>query len=196
MLGGALYHHECLDGSGYPYGITKKDIPFYAQIIHVADVFDAIVSKRQYTTHINISETLKLLLKDAEPSIQTVALDDLKSQSKYGKINIRVLYVLFKVVIDDTLYEISGVMDYTNYLRDQIKRLSKIEKYDEKAENARKAKERIYFREYMKLLFEPGETFENYKQIAEEYKAALVEKEASIKRLYLEIDIIKKLKQK
>ena len=139
---------------------------------------------------------MKLLLKDAEPTIQTVALDDLKSQSKYGKINVKVLYVLFKVVIDDTLYEISGVMDYTNYLRDQIKRLNKIAKYGEKAENAKKAKDRIYFREYMRLLFEPGETFDNYKQIAEEYKAALKEKEASIKRLYLEIDVIKKLKQR
>ena len=135
MLGGALYHHECLDGSGYPYGITKKEIPYYAQIIHVADVFDAIVSKRQYTTHINISETLKLLLKDAEPTIQTVALDDLKSQSKYGKINIKVLYVLFKVVIDDTLYEISGIMDYTNHLREQLKRLKNAIKKKQKAKD-------------------------------------------------------------
>ena len=33
---------------GYPNGYTKKDIPFEAQIIRVADEFDAIVSKRQY----------------------------------------------------------------------------------------------------------------------------------------------------
>ena len=139
---------------------------------------------------------MKLLLKDAEPTIQTVALDDLKSQSKYGKINIKVLYVLFKVVIDDTLYEISGVMDYTNYLRDQIKRLKKIEKYDERAQKSKKDKDKDYFHEYMRLLFEPGENFDNYKQVAEEYVVALKEKEESIKRLYQEIDIIKKLKQK
>ena len=135
MLVGPLYHHECLNGTGYPNGLTKKDIPYYAQIIHIADVFDAIVAKRQYKTHINISETLKLLIKDAEPSIQSVALDALATDSRYGKINPRVLNVLFKVVIDDTLYEISCTMEYVNYLKDQLKRLHKIKRYGEKAEN-------------------------------------------------------------
>ena len=46
---GPLDHHEALNGTGYPNGITKKDIPFYAQIIRVADEYDAIVTKRQYT---------------------------------------------------------------------------------------------------------------------------------------------------
>ena len=87
---------------GYPSGLTKKDIPYYAQIIHIADVFDAIVTKRHYTTHVNISETLKILIKDAKPSRQAVALDLLSSFSKLGKINTKVLRVLFKVVIDDT----------------------------------------------------------------------------------------------
>ena len=45
---GALYHHEALNGSGYPNGVTKKDLPLEGQIIRVADEFDAIVSKRQY----------------------------------------------------------------------------------------------------------------------------------------------------
>ena len=54
---GPLDHHEALNGTGYPNGITKKDIPFYAQIIRVADEYDAIVSKRQYKSHIGISDT-------------------------------------------------------------------------------------------------------------------------------------------
>ena len=45
---GALYHHEALNGTGYPSGLTRKDIPIEGQIIRVADEFDAIVSKRQY----------------------------------------------------------------------------------------------------------------------------------------------------
>ena len=49
---GALYHHEALNGSGYPNHITRKDIPIEGQIIRVADEFDAIVSKRQYKSHI------------------------------------------------------------------------------------------------------------------------------------------------
>ena len=63
---GALYHHEALNGTGYPNGLTKKDIPYVAQIIRVADEYDAIVTKRQYTTHVNISETLRDLIKDVK----------------------------------------------------------------------------------------------------------------------------------
>ena len=116
---GPLYHHEALNGTGYPQGLTKDEIPYVAQIIRVADEYDAIVTKRQYTTHINISETLKELIHDARPTdyIKTVALDSLKQNYNVGKINSKALKALFKVVIDDTLYEISCVMDYINYLK-------------------------------------------------------------------------------
>ncbi len=193
--GGPLYHHECLNGTGYPSGLTKKDIPYYAQIIHVADVYDAIVTKRQYKTHINISETLRLLLKDAEPSIQSVALDALSTQSKYGKINIKVLKVLFKVAIDDTLYEISCTLEYIKYLENQLKRLGKVQKYETKYNNAKKEKDKEYFIEYMNLYLEAGETIENFKQIATEYEEALKERKEIVKKLYNEIDIIKKLEK-
>ena len=55
---GPWYHHEALNGTGYPRGLTKKDIPYEGQIIRVADEYDAIVSKRQYKSHIGISDTL------------------------------------------------------------------------------------------------------------------------------------------
>ena len=131
---GPLYHHEALNGSGYPQGLTKKDIPYVAQIIRVADEYDAIVTKRQYKTHINISETLRDLIKDAQPTefLKTVALDMLKENYRVGKINSQALRALFKVVIDDIYYEISGVMDYIDYLKDEIKRLQTIQKYDQK----------------------------------------------------------------
>ena len=44
----AALHHERLDGSGYPLGLSGKQIPLGARIIAVADVFDAITSKRSY----------------------------------------------------------------------------------------------------------------------------------------------------
>ncbi|WHX30279.1 HD-GYP domain-containing protein [Brevibacillus agri] len=44
----ALMHHERLDGSGYPHGCQKEDIPLECQIISVADVFDAICTDRVY----------------------------------------------------------------------------------------------------------------------------------------------------
>ena len=44
----ALYHHECWDGSGYPYGISGDEIPLCARIMTIADYFDALVAKRSY----------------------------------------------------------------------------------------------------------------------------------------------------
>lgn len=179
---------------GYPQKITKKDIPYVAQIIRVADEYDAIVTKRHYTTHVNISETLKELIKDTMPDSKTVALDMLAEEYKVGKINPTVLRALFKVVIDDTYYEISGVMDYINHLKKQVKRLQTIQKYDEKMQKCKKEKDIDYYKEGMRLLFARGEDFDNYKQVLLEYEQAIATREDVKVKLYEEIRIIKKLK--
>ncbi len=44
----ALSHHECWDGSGYPYGLAGQNIPLDARIVAVADVYDALLSQRTY----------------------------------------------------------------------------------------------------------------------------------------------------
>ncbi|MBI4371013.1 MAG: HD domain-containing protein [Elusimicrobia bacterium] len=44
----AVGHHECWDGTGYPYGLKGEKIPLEARIVTVADVFDALSSKRVY----------------------------------------------------------------------------------------------------------------------------------------------------
>jgi HD-GYP domain-containing protein (c-di-GMP phosphodiesterase class II) len=44
----AEHHHEAYDGSGYPGGLSAKEIPIEARIVAVADVFDALTSKRPY----------------------------------------------------------------------------------------------------------------------------------------------------
>jgi response regulator RpfG family c-di-GMP phosphodiesterase len=43
-----LYHHENVDGSGYPEGIGADRMTIYTKILHVADVYDALVSRRPY----------------------------------------------------------------------------------------------------------------------------------------------------
>ena len=55
----ACYHHENEDGSGYPKGI--KNVPVEAEIIKVADMYDALVSKRQYKESIEIPKAIEIL---------------------------------------------------------------------------------------------------------------------------------------
>lgn len=193
---GPLYHHEALNGTGYPSGLTKKDIPFVAQVVRVADEYDAIVTKRHYTTHVHISETLKELIKDANPDdyVQGIALEQLSENSRLGKINPHILKALFRVVIDDILYEISCVIDYISYLKDNIKRLRLIDSYNTKMNAADKPKKIEYYKEGMQMLLQEGENFSNYSQILNEYEHALDIRQARIDALYDEIKIIKKLK--
>ena len=42
------YHHERIDGSGYPEGLRGDDVPLLAQIVGVVDVYDALTSARSY----------------------------------------------------------------------------------------------------------------------------------------------------
>ena len=193
---GALYHHEALNGSGYPSGLTKDKIPFVARIIRVADEYDALVTKRHYTTHVHISETLKELIKSARPENydKLVALGELSENSKLGKISPKLLKVLFKVVIDDTKYEISCVVDYLDYLKENIKRLELIDSYYLKMQKSSNEHKRNYYKEGMQMLFQTGENFQNYHKVLKEYRDALIIRENRIRDLYNEIKIIKKLK--
>ena len=52
----ALYHHECWDGSGYPYGVEGNAIPLCARIMTIADYFDALSAKRIYKEAMPTSE--------------------------------------------------------------------------------------------------------------------------------------------
>ena len=197
----ALSHHEALNGSGYPNGLTKKNIPYEIQIVTVADEFDAIVSKRQYKTHIGISDTLKILVENSQPNAksrykeeqQSVALYEMKELARMGKINPTIVRVLFKVVMDDIGYEIVCRQSYLNDLKDEIHRLREIEKYEVKMNNTNNQSKKSYFLEGMKMYLKQGETIENYKQILDEYKTAYESKTAQIKTLYDEMKIIKKL---
>lgn len=59
---GVLYHHENEDGSGYPNGLLGEEIHPFAKIIHVADVYDALSSKRPYKEAYSYSESFEYLL--------------------------------------------------------------------------------------------------------------------------------------
>jgi putative two-component system response regulator len=48
----ASSHHEKLDGTGYPRGLKKEEIPLASRIMAVADMFDALTAKRDYPKYI------------------------------------------------------------------------------------------------------------------------------------------------
>lgn len=58
IIQGVYYHHERLDGKGYPEGLQGEDIPLAARIIAIADAFDAMTSDRSYRRPISVLEAL------------------------------------------------------------------------------------------------------------------------------------------
>jgi putative two-component system response regulator len=61
----ALTHHEKWDGSGYPNGLAKNDIPIEGRLIAVADVFDALTSKRPYKKAWSTDEAINYLFEQS-----------------------------------------------------------------------------------------------------------------------------------
>ncbi|RSK28659.1 HD-GYP domain-containing protein [Bacillus sp. HMF5848] len=62
IMEAALYHHERLDGTGYPKKLTGGQIPHLVQIISIADVFDAIASSRPYKKcHSHVRAVLEIM---------------------------------------------------------------------------------------------------------------------------------------
>ncbi len=57
----AAYHHEGLNGTGYPFHPTQKDLSIEARIIAVADVFQALVQDRPYRQGMSLDQVLKIL---------------------------------------------------------------------------------------------------------------------------------------
>ncbi|MGE4003525.1 MAG: HD-GYP domain-containing protein, partial [Planctomycetaceae bacterium] len=57
----ALYHHEQWNGTGYPIGLAKRDIPFEARVVAVVDVFDALTHDRVYRPAFSIPVALNSL---------------------------------------------------------------------------------------------------------------------------------------
>jgi putative nucleotidyltransferase with HDIG domain len=76
------YHHEKMDGSGYPHGLMSYQIPLGAKIIRVADCFDAITTDRPYQQRKSWIEALAILRQlsgtDLSPLLVTPFIADIK----------------------------------------------------------------------------------------------------------------------
>ena len=59
----ARYHHERFDGFGYPKKLKGNDIPFEARVMAIADVYDALVSKRCYKAEMSFEEAYNIIIE-------------------------------------------------------------------------------------------------------------------------------------
>lgn len=192
---GTLYHHESLDGTGYPNGITGDKIPYEAQIIRVADEFEAITAKRQYKTHVGIVDALNILIDHAHPATPKSLSDAgrIYKTGGVGKIDKKIVKALFKVVIDDIEYEIYSRESYVKFLRKEIVRVSDARRFYDRMEAALTPEKREYYREEAKYYLKPNEEPAKIPQMIEELETSYKERKKHIKRLYDEIHEIKRL---
>lgn len=75
----ATYHHERWDGTGYPLGLKGEAIPLSARIMAIADVFDALVSKRCYKDAVSADEAFDIIKSESgthfDPQLVEVFLE-------------------------------------------------------------------------------------------------------------------------
>ena len=90
LVSGALdairCHHERLDGSGYPQGLSGGDIPLPARVICVADAFDAMTTRRPYAEPLSLREALAELLKNAGKQFDLACAEALAEAVGSGKL--------------------------------------------------------------------------------------------------------------
>lgn len=71
----ALYHHEKFDGTGYPYGLKGNAIPLYGRIASLADVFDALSSRRIYKHAESFDSSIKAIQELADKDFDPQMVD-------------------------------------------------------------------------------------------------------------------------
>lgn len=71
----ALSHHEMFNGKGYPHGLKGSQAPLSGQIVAVADVFDALTSKRCYKKAYSVERALDIMRKERGEHFQPDCLD-------------------------------------------------------------------------------------------------------------------------
>lgn len=69
------YHHERIDGKGYPEGLKGDEVPFLSRILSVADAFDAMTSDRLYRTKMSLDDAVEQLVKSSGTQFDPVVVE-------------------------------------------------------------------------------------------------------------------------
>ncbi len=91
LANGAGYHHERLDGKGYPNGLKGDEIPEVAQIIAVADTFDAMYSTRPYRKQMDVKDVIAELKRVSGTQLNEKIVNYLVELINEGRIGERKL---------------------------------------------------------------------------------------------------------
>jgi putative nucleotidyltransferase with HDIG domain len=84
------HHHECIDGTGYPDGLSGDEISIGARIVAVADAFDAITSGRVYMKAMKVQEAIESLRERANRQYDPKVVDALESVVTNGIVRVGV----------------------------------------------------------------------------------------------------------
>jgi HD-GYP domain-containing protein (c-di-GMP phosphodiesterase class II) len=78
----AYCHHEKWDGSGYPQGLKGEEIPLSARMMALADVYDALVSRRYYKPALSHAEAKAMILQERGTHFDPALVDAFNSCSR------------------------------------------------------------------------------------------------------------------
>jgi len=87
----AQYHHEYMDGTGYPKGLKGEEIPLEARIVAVADIFDALTSARPYKEACSNDRAFSILREMAGNELDSDCVNALTSETRTVE-NIQLFY--------------------------------------------------------------------------------------------------------
>jgi HD-GYP domain-containing protein (c-di-GMP phosphodiesterase class II) len=87
MLPGIRWHHEALNGRGYPDGVKGDELPLMVRIIAVADTFDAITTDRPYQAGSEFPKALEILRKHAGTKYDPIVVDAMDSALARGRLS-------------------------------------------------------------------------------------------------------------
>jgi len=135
----AATHHERLDGSGYPEGLTGEQIPLGGKIIALADVFDALTSRRQYQDRLDLEKVIDVIDKETGTSFEPFVVYNFKLIPLNRLI--KILEYGHTEEIDP--FDLKKLRDYT--LREIVDIRTKATKTDEEIEI-----ENIFMRYYLR----------------------------------------------
>lgn len=71
----AAYHHERWDGNGYPFGLSGTDIPIQGRLMAIADVYDALISKRPYKDPIPHAQAVDIIMSEKSRHFDPLIVD-------------------------------------------------------------------------------------------------------------------------